>query len=112
MAAALAIQGHHIGLQYLDKPKLRHLDPEKLLNNHPLQLRMSEASLDLLESRLMTDGIKVVKPNTTLFDNCIESRMDRMLDVRMLFSALVDADFLDTEAHFQGDAKGKHYRDL
>ncbi len=34
-----------------------------------------------------------------------------MLDVRLLFSCLTDADFQDTEAHFEGDEQGKRPRD-
>jgi len=29
----------------------------------------------------------------------------------MLFSCLVDVDVLDTEAHFEGDERGKRYRE-
>lgn len=110
IAAALAIQGHHVGLQQLICSALHSLEPRKLAANHPLQLRLSEQDIRILEERLSGDGIRSVTPNVTLLGTNPESRLDRMLDVRMLFSALVDADFLDTEAHFQGDQNGKCYR--
>lgn len=93
-----------------NKVNLRYLDPIKLADRHPLQLRLSEPNLHLLESRLADDMVSVPQPNETLFGSSIEAQIDRMLDVRMLFSALVDADFLDTEAHFQSEATGKSYR--
>lgn len=111
VAAALAIQGHHIGLQQLSKSALQALEPERLASNHPLQLRLSEKDIGILESRLAGDGIECAMPTATVLANNSASRLDRMLDVRMLFSALVDADFLDTEAHFQDGPEGKRYRD-
>src|SRR3990170_1697959 len=44
IAATLAIQGHHIGLQHLNRNHLRALNPTQLETNHPLQLRLSEAN--------------------------------------------------------------------
>ena len=109
IAAALAIEGHHIGLQHLNKNHLNTINPMQLVTNHPLQLRLSEVNLDILKSRLTDDGIKP-ETNHTLLGNELNSTISTMLDVRMLFSTLVDADFLDTEAHFNGTTEGKQYR--
>ncbi|MCX7673429.1 MAG: CRISPR-associated endonuclease Cas3'' [Thiobacillaceae bacterium] len=109
-AAALAIQGHHVGLQHLDRTALGGLDPIHMAACHPLGLRLTAPSIDELVSRLQGDGLTLPQIDRTLLGASLESSIPRMLDVRRLFSALVDADFLDTEAHFQGDAGGKRYR--
>lgn len=110
IAAALAIQGHHIGLQAFRPDELKRLRPDKLKSNHPLQLRLSEADPEILKARLKADGLTPLSPTHTVCGLSAERNPGRMLDIRLLFSALTDADFLDTEAHFQGGPQGKIYR--
>ena len=109
-AAALAIQGHHVGLQHLDLTALGQLEPRQLAERHPLGLRLTAASQDELEVRLKEDSLFLPKLEHSLLGTSLASTVPGMLDVRCLFSALADADFLDTEAHFQGDRCGKRYR--
>jgi len=104
IAAALAVQGHHIGLQQLDPDSLKGIDPTRLSARHPLGLRLSEADPDVLVRRLSEDGVTLPTPPPLLYGPCPRDTASAMLDARMLFSALVDADFLDTEAHFDPDA--------
>ncbi|MEN8261212.1 MAG: CRISPR-associated helicase Cas3', partial [Pseudomonadota bacterium] len=111
VAAALAIQGHHIGLQYLSKNGLKGLDLQKLMQHHPLQLSLSGNKLEELKARLAADGVTCKQAETTICGTDLSSGIDRLLGIRLLFSALVDADFLDTEAHFEGGREGKRYRE-
>ena len=106
IAAALAIQGHHIGLQRGDRISLIGLDPGKLSHQHPLGLTLTDPDLDRLLARADADGLEFTPPPTKAVTSWNKA-VAAMLDVRMLFSCLVDADFLDTEAHFEGDAAGK-----
>ncbi len=99
VAACMAIQGHHLGLQRLDSASIKQLDPNKLSQCHPLNLTLSESRLEVLLQRLQDDGLNPVQPTQSAYNKCVDAPL-QMLDVRMLFSALVDADFLDTARHF------------
>lgn len=113
VATALAIQGHHIGLQSGSRSSLLSASAANLIARHPLNLRLSEPDVNRLKNRFSEDGLKVSKPESYVVElqKGFQNPVASMLDVRMLFSCLTDADFLDTEAHFEGDEQGKRYRE-
>jgi len=97
---ALAIQGHHIGLRQWRRSEFQKLNPET--PRPPEAPRLSEFNFDVLLSRFAEDGFSLA-PAIQEAPPSPAEYIARMLEVRMLFSALVDADFLATEQHFDQD---------
>lgn len=89
--AAMAIQGHHGGLQSLTAFRgwLQEREHDPAVAD---ALRLAKERLNLEEpsGKVAFPAHLTTKPSMEFF-------------IRLLFSALVDADFLDTEAHFQPD---------
>lgn len=65
IAAALAIQGHHIGLQRANTDALRRMNPQGLAQNHPFRLALSDSDCTRLKQRAETEGLLIQKPSRT-----------------------------------------------
>ncbi|MBM3328907.1 MAG: CRISPR-associated helicase Cas3' [Calditrichaeota bacterium] len=89
---AFAIAGHHGGL-----PSKADLNPAMRMNGQDAS-RLVDRLLSEIDVRCFTRGDHSHLPlhPTTALD----------LHIRMLFSCLIDADFLDTERHFDVERKG------
>lgn len=109
-AAALAVQGHHLGLQQAEKACLK---PDRLHQPHPPEFRLSAPCLEELLQRFAADDLALPEePPESNYSGLDGAAAAAMLDLRMLYSCLVDADGLDTEAHCSGTADGaKRYRE-
>ncbi|MGI6458008.1 MAG: CRISPR-associated helicase Cas3' [bacterium] len=108
LPAALSIVGHHLGLPDLGDKEII-LTWEKLVDNHPLQLRLSENDLSVLRGRMQQDFPDLSIPSKPLSIS-FQKTISEQMNLRMQYSCLVDADFLDTEAHFKRNENEKVYR--
>lgn len=102
LAATLAVEGHHIGLQCAPTPARTCEAKERLealARGAPhlrQDTRLSSSDLEKLRERFVRDGHRLPQIVKPVFE-MRQLDCSLMLDGRMLYSTLVDADFLATE---------------
>lgn len=99
---AASILGHHVGLsQYWIHPAEAASAIKQWMEDAPDNF--TDIQTGTLLKRHQAAGFPF--PQLSKPFRADLSPIGSMLDTRMLFSTLVDADFLETEAHFEGDAE-------
>jgi len=107
IAAALAVQGHHEGLSS-GVPKDLAVSVKMLSEKSPSGRTYSSRDVEQLLHLFAQEGGTLPAAIITSYPG--KGAIADMLYVRMLFSALTDADFLATEAHFNATREGMVYR--
>lgn len=108
LAAAFAVYGHHVGLPRMGEIRsLKRL--EEFGKAHPLQLKLTTEDPAVILERMAEDGLALPKVSSPILattrGQSPRGGLESMLDIRRLFSALTDSDFLDTEAHMRAEAR-------
>lgn len=108
IAVALAVLAHHGGLKSADRSDLNHA--LLMQGDGSGGRRYAERNIDLLFEEFTHDGGTLPPAGDSLMRRSLENaRWDAaLLDARMLFSALVDADSRATAAHVNEGAAGYH----